>query len=425
MSLPKSLSFPSVKSNAVASVSSVYTCSPVNSSTNYQPGQIIQFDIPAGIRSQWMDPSQTYLRFTVNVSFTSGTTAAAWQAMPYDFIQNASLYSSAGSKNIEMLQSYSNAHTVLRDLYSDVSNKTSDSILLNASSTNQRVGSSLTAGSVTYAIPLASIIGLQSAGSVMLPLHALNAPLRLELTLASAAQALTLTNAPTGIAYQITTPTLSVGLITISDLSQQQITQMTGGVYNFSSVIYRTFRQSQPAGQASNTILIPARFSSLRSIMVSQRNASAQENSAAYSVTDRIRNYLQSYQFRVGSSYASQKPIDCTGNAVDAWMALRATLGEHLTAESLPTLLSRSDWTNDGVAVAGGNPGSFLIAQSLEPFSNQSALLSGTNTSASQCFLELNYDPAQTANIQACVLDAVVAADCLVTIAGGEMNISF
>ena len=104
----------------------------------------------------------------------------------------------------------------------------------------------------------------------------------------------------------------------------------------------------------------------------------------------------------------------------------RACLGEHLTAESLPGLMTRSDWTQDAAAVPGtSQPGSFLIAQSLEPFSNQSALLSGTNTSSSEIFLELNFDPTQTANIANCVLDSVVCADCLITVSAGEMNISF
>lgn len=425
MSLPKSLSFPNVRSNAVASVSSVYTCTPTNSSALYLPSTILSFDIPCGIRSQWLDPSQTYLRFSVAANLT-GTGSPQWQAQAYDFIQGVSLYSSAGSKNIEQVSNYNNVHCQLRDLYSSLDNKTSDSIMLNLGSSGLRTSAPIASGAFyTYALPLASIIGLQSADSVMLPTHALSSALRIEITLASANAALTCTGAPTAVNYQISSPVLSVGLITISDVAQAQITHMTGGVYNWSSVIYRSFRNVHAAQQASDSILIPARFSSLRSIMVSQRESANLENSAAY-LSDRIKNQLVSYQFKVGSSYATQRPVDCTNNAIDAWMQLRACLGSALSGEHLPTLLSKSDWMQQTSTLAGaGEPGSFLITQSLEPFSNQNALLSGTNTAGSQIMLELNYDPQQTANIKATTLDAVVCADCLLTIANGELNISF
>jgi hypothetical protein len=361
----------------------------------------------------------------VAVTLTGGTTPA-WQAMPYDFIQSLSLYSSAGSKNIEQVSNYSNVHCQLRDLYSDSTNRTSDSIMLNLGSSGFRTSTPLGSGTFyTFSLPIASILGLQSADSVMLPLHALNAPLRIELTLASANAALSCTGAPSAVTYQISNPVLSIGLITISDVAQSQISQMTGGVYNWSSVIYRSFRNVHAAGQASDSILIPARFSSLRSILVSQRESVNLENSAAY-LSDRCKNQLVNYQFKVGSSYATQRPVDCTYSAVDAWMQLRAVLGSALSGEHLPTLLSKSDWLNQTSTLAGaGEPGSFLIAQSLQPFSQQNALLSGTNTAGSQIMLELNYDPAQTANVKAVTLDAVVCADCLLTIANGELNISF
>ena len=184
MSLPKSLSFPNVKSSSVASVSSVYMCSPTSGAAAVLPSSIISFDIPAGIRSQWLDCAMTIFKFTVQVTLTAGTTPG-WQALPMDFIRSVNLYSSAGSKNIENLEVYSNAHTLLRDVYSDSPNcRTSDSIMLNLDPTKLRSSVAQASGTqVTYALPLASLIGLTSAADVMLPLHALNAPLRLEIGL--------------------------------------------------------------------------------------------------------------------------------------------------------------------------------------------------------------------------------------------------
>jgi hypothetical protein len=243
----------------------------------------------------------------------------------------------------------------------------------------------------------------------------------------SAAQSLTCTGAPSAVAYQITSPTLELGLITISDLAMGQIQSMTGGSYSWSSIIYRNFRQTHPQGQAQNSILIPARFSSLRWIVTTMREAANQENAAKYSVSDHIKNNLVSYQLKVGSSYASMKPIDCTGNAVSAYMALRALGGDAVSGEHMAGLIDRTTWSQQVSAVPGTDqPGSFKVCQSLMPYSNQSALLSGTSTQASPLFLDLNFDPtvASTA-IKSVVVDCLVAADSLCTVSSGDMNISF
>jgi hypothetical protein len=48
-----------------------------------------------------MDPTQTFVKLTLNVTLTGGT-APTWGAMPWDLIRTVSLYSSAGSKQIRV-----------------------------------------------------------------------------------------------------------------------------------------------------------------------------------------------------------------------------------------------------------------------------------------------------------------------------------
>jgi hypothetical protein len=383
MSLPKALNYGNgaqVKTNAVASVSSVYTCTPSNSASAYTPGTLLSFDIPTGIRSQWMDPTQTFLKFTVTAALVGGT-APTWGALPWDFIRTASLYSSAGSKQIESLDQYSALHTLLRDLGSDADNaRCSDSITFNSSDTGVLRASNFqnTGSSFTYVMPLASIIGLSSADDLYLPLHALNAPLRFEVLLHSADQALQTTGAPTAVAYQITNPSINVGLCTISDVAMSQIANMTNGVYNWSSTLWRNYRQVSAANQTINSIMIPCRFSSLRAILVALRPTASPENRLANSVSDRVKNYLQSWQFKIGSSYANAKPIDCSGNAVSAYMEFKRVMAG-LTSESLPTMIERAAWVKDVATVPAANtaPGAFVVSLEAQPFSNIQNLLSG------------------------------------------------
>jgi hypothetical protein len=431
MSLPRALNFGSgaqVKTNAVASVSSVYTATPSNSASAYAPGTLLSFDFPTGIRSQWLDPTQTFLKFTLTATLAGGT-APTWAAMPWDVIRTASLYSSAGSKQIESLDQYSCAFTLLRDLGSDNNNvRTSDTITYNGSDAGVLRASNFqnSATSYTYVIPICSLIALASADDIYLPLHALNAPLRFEILLHSADHAIQCTGAPTAVTYSITNPSINLGLVTISDVAQAQITSMCNNVYNWSSTLWRNYRQVSAANQTVNSIMIPCRFSSLRAILVALRPTVSQENRLASSVADRVRNYLTSWQFKIGSSYANAKPIDCSGNGVSAYMeAKRVMCG--LTSESLPTLIERTAWVKDTATApaAAAVPGAFMVALEAQPFSNIQNLLSGANTVGQNVYLELNFDSTQAANIVATTIDAFTQADALVTVSDGELNITF
>jgi hypothetical protein len=430
MSLPKALNFANgalVKQNAVASRSSVYTCTPSNSAQFYSPGTLVSFDIPTGTRSQYMDPTQTFLKFTVTATLTGGT-APTWSALPWDFIRTISLYSSAGSKQIESLDQYSALHTLLRDIGTDVNNaRCSDQIMYNSSSDVLRSSAfQNSATSYTYVIPLLSIIGLASSDDCYLPLHALDSPLRWEMLLHTADHALQTTGAPTAVSYSVTNPSINIGLVSISDVAQAQISNMTNNVYQWSSTIWRNYREVSAAQQSVKSIQIPCRFASLRAIFVAMRAAASQENRLANSVSDRIRNRLASWQFRVGSEYANSKPILCDGNAVSAYMEFKRVMAG-LTSESLPTLVERASWGKDDPTAPGAVavPGSFVVSLEAQPFSNISNLLSGANTVGQSVFLELQYDAQQTANIVASTIDTFCHGDALLTISNGEMNISF
>jgi hypothetical protein len=280
--------------------------------------------------------------------------------------------------------------------------------------------------SYTFILPICSLIGLASADDIYLPLHALNAPLRFEILLHSADHAIQCTGAPTAVSYSITNPSVNMGLVVISDVAQAQISNMTNNVYNWSSTIWRNYREVSPANQTVNSVQIPCRFGSLRAILVALRPSVSQENRLASSVADRVRNYLTSWQFKIGTDYANAKPIDCSGNAVSAYMeAKRVFCG--LTSESLPTLIERSAWVKDTATApsAAAVPGAFMVALEAQPFSNIQNLLSGANTIGQNVYLELNFDSAQAANIVATTIDAFVQCDALATISNGELSINF
>ena len=219
--------------------------------------------------------------------------------------------------------------------------------------------------------------------------------------------------------------------ITISDLAQSQIVSMTGGQFNWNSTVWRSHKSVHPAGQATDTVTIPARCDSMRSILVAQRLSANVNLATRQSNYERIRNLLTGYQFRVGSSFANPKPVDCTGSAVEAYMEARRVFGS-VTSESCPTLLTVADYAGDAplAPVANTTRGlyapdhpAFLIGLEMQPFSQVAGLISGTSTLASSVYLDLAY----AANSLAADINAFIEADALFTVDSniGTMTVRF
>ncbi|KAG5177233.1 hypothetical protein JKP88DRAFT_248919 [Tribonema minus] len=432
MSVPSELSFPKLRSAAVAAVSTTYKCTPSNSGSTWQPGNILQFDIPTGIRSQHLDPAQTWLYFEVTSTIAGGT-SPGWQAKPWSFIKQLQVFSSAGSQLLETTGEYGALFDILRTVGSTEDHaKYSDSITMNIDPTRPRQARAMVpdaAGMMKYAIPLSSILGLQTAGQMFIPTHALSSPLRIELTLQSAGAALACSGGTvTGATYSVSNPYISCGLITVSDICQQQLTQMvnqsSGGAYTFNAEIWRNYRNVHAANQLTNSILIPARFSSLKALLTVFRESAVLEDVTKYS-QDFIRSYLKNYQVKVGSSYVNPQPVDCSGNGVPAFMELKKVFCG-LTNQSQPTLITLADWVKDTstAPTTTSNGGAFMVGVELEPFSNN-RLLSGTSTVGTNMFLDLTFAPnaGNGEAVPALTIDSFVQADALFTIGGGQMTV--
>lgn len=416
MSLPKALSFPQTKASAVAAVASNFSCKPITGQT-WAPSSTISFDIPCGTRSTWLDTAGTYLMLDVSVSVTTTGTV---QFMGFDFIRSLNLYASAGSQNIESVNEYAVLHGMLRDLCSDHNNWTSDSLMLGSDPARTRVAATRTISSTAptifrFAIPLVSILGTLSAGSTYLPLFGLNAPLRLDIGLNSVANATAIVATAAGVGFTVVGASLQMTNVTISDLAQSQIMSMTGGQFNWNSQVWRMHKSVHPAGQVTDTVVIPSRCDSMRSILVAQRLAANLELGTRLSNYERIRNYLNSYQFRVGSSFANPKPVDTTGLAVEGYMECRKVFGS-VSSESCPTLLAALDFSGDAplapsaaVSVGTVDHGSFVIGLEMQPFSQVQGLISGTSTLANNVYLDLNY----SSSVAAADITSFIEADAL------------
>jgi hypothetical protein len=455
MSLPKSLSFPNVKNPAVACVSVQYKVSPT-SNTTFAPSSSCSFDIPCGQRSTWLNPANTYLSFTVTEAKDDGGHVIRHRTLGPNYISGYSLYSSAGSQQIESVSEYAVLHHAIRDLCSTKDNAASiDTLTYGTDSTSKwslavagvaggvavpaiafdvyaplaRQSAAKTRTSVTtYNIPLISILGTISGDSVYIPVHALNAALRLDINFASALSASMTDIASTANTFSIGNVFLNVEYLTISDTAQSQITQMTNNVYKWSSSRWSSFKYTHTAGTYTNSLVVPARFSSCRSLLATQRISAAIESERYNSINERTRNYLSTYQLRAGSNFVNPKPVSVTGTGIEAVQELRRIFANN-TTENMPTLLCdgefASDTTNSSATatVFDSAPKSFMIGCELESFS-QSQVVSGMSSLSNGLILDLIFAGAAPV---AAVWDVFIEADSVVTVDGstGQMGVVF
>ncbi|KAG5189038.1 hypothetical protein JKP88DRAFT_243300 [Tribonema minus] len=366
------LAYPQSKAVAVSAVSSKFSNVPVSGS--FSGGQVVSIDIAgSGQRSCWLDPSATILNFTVTVNLNGGT-APTWASHGYSFIQSLNLYASAGSTQIESVAQYNALHAALRDCCTSQDMvRTRDSITLGADPTRLRS-------------PVPNVYSTTTTATY--------SPLRLDIELASAASAIASggTAAATSATYAITGVTLDCEYITLADDAHRSICALTNNQFAWSSSQWKTYRTVHMAGAMSNAIMIPSRVSSMKSLLIAQREAAAEFDLSKSSVTQRLRNNLKQYQVRCGSQYINATPVSATGTALPAYIEA-VKVFSNPASESGCGLFASDSWALDtNVAPTSSSmEGSFIIGVELEAFSQNAKLISGHSTSANSLVAEIAF----------------------------------
>lgn len=367
-------------------------------------------------------------------------------------------------------------------------------------------------GELTVCVPLLSMFG--TLGCRMVPLHALSSPLMLHVYWESLANATCLQWTPghynisaggpvVGIPPDSTAPpqvglgngvapsvygsstTMTWGMsfrdveyhaniVTISGEAQAQIDMMTQGIYSISSSSYRHYSNRIPAGSSVNEILIPARFSSLKSLYSCMRPEINNGNGTAFTISDRIKNWMTDTQLRIGSSLFPAQPckmknnfyftpgatrpsVENSGSAPQAYSLLLNALGTSLNSLNIPCNMDSATYSanvrtgivalNDGsdaryyIGLARGSQAGFVLGFDLDSFGPSDTcsgpLNSGLNTLGVSIFLLLSCDARALGSnaisavgfnnslVVACQLDSFAHFDTVLTIQGGSAEVRF
>eukprot|EP00873_Tetraselmis_striata_P035333 jgi/Tetstr1/455597/TSEL_042409.t1 len=347
---------------------------PAYNGTTFGGQQTILINIPCGRRGHYLNTRMSYLRFSVKNKDTANTFQPDYTAA--SFIQSLSLYH--GANLLEQIHEYNALFHLFMDLQGSFEELIgAGNILYGTSGTTKREGATLAAASTTYfCIPLMSGIigGLQSK---YLPTGAMTGgDLRLELTLA-ATNAAVVGTAPD---WEIGNVELQLEFVEVTSEVDRMI-QQANPRYVISYESFANYTNSIESAEGQINKLIPARFSSLKTLYTIFRKQTDLTAAASKSVTSRPTCGLKNWYYSVSGENIPQTPVR---ENVESFAELQKALHVFGSADN-NSIFSLANYTG----TAGGSAdNAFAIGQNLEVLSHKSTLTeSGKNTLNTNCYL--------------------------------------
>lgn len=390
---------------------------PTTNKSQFNPGDMAVFYLPGGRRNTYLDTTQSYLRFTIRN--TDLTNALNVDNTATSIFNRLDVFHA--SNLLESVQQINVLYSYLFDMSITASQKSGLSTIFGSSITNNsRAGYQIAASTATvnsqatFCVPILSgVFGL--GADKMLPVGMLNDDVRVELTLET--QILGMVAAAATPAWIVQDFQMELCYVELSDEGENMVRSISSPerpIYLHGNT-WRHFVSTIPAATAGGvSYLVPARFASLKQLVVCPRRSSDTTVSTSYGVSSRVNPNFAYYNWRIGSAIIPSKPvylenISNTGGYAEAFMeiqrsqhsidnpsnasALIATY--YNVCDSLGTGLGLCGVTAAAAAGANSWSNSFAIAQELEEFAQRNdVLMSGMNTLSQQIFFEANINTA-------------------------------
>jgi hypothetical protein len=400
---------------------------PQGGTGTYNPGDTITINIPTRNNTALI-PSESYLRGNFNLILSGAATAATLESCGWhQFIQRIRVFH--GSNLLEDIDNYGQLAKILYDYQApedtvkgrfSITSGTNEEFsavgvaaaaLLNTRSVNRgRALGALGAATHTFpfAINLVSLVGAL-AGEKYLPLWEMTAaPLRVEIVLQSSLIRSMMVQGGTGLNFTATGINYSGEFLELPDSAVSAIKSGSSSPMQMVLPSWRSYTNSANIPAATQTQVsfpIPAKFSSLKNIVVATRSTAglaAQWPSSHCSFgvgkVDPATGALYSsgYQFRVGSevlpSTAPTSYPEIYNEAVKCFGSL-ADLQLQPSIDNTAFTLDAPNTVAGLVEASTEDSGAFLIGIDMEIYQNadKASIFAGTNTNTSDIFSIINY----------------------------------
>ena len=251
----------------------------------------------------------------------------------------------------------------------------------------------------TYCLSLISILGTLSSANYFPLFGCTSAPIRLEIQFVdSPAKAMCCPTAVTD--FQIDTIEYIGSYIELSDTAQKIVIGSLTNALQFSAPSFRNYQYTYNLANNSATQVnfpIPAKYVSLKSLIVSMRNVGAGVGVNAYFPLSSNTFGLTSYYFRIGSQTV---PAIAPSTTTQFFSEVCKTLGSisdlnHQPSIDIDSYAIATPTVNTAANITNGDiqSGSFFIGLDLENYqgSDKSQVYSGYNTSTDDIYCVMNF----------------------------------
>jgi hypothetical protein len=391
--------------------------------TTFGQSETITINIPTRNNTALI-PSESYLKGSLNLVVGTTTTATTLESCGFhSFIQRIRVFH--GSNLLEDIDNYGQMAKILYDYqmpedavkgrYSVTSGTNPEfSVLqaaaagdvLNAASVNRgrALGSlNVATHSFPFAINLISLVGAL-AGDKYLPLWEMTAaPLRLEIVLSTAAERSLMRLGGAITSYSWSSVNYCGEFLELPDTAISAIKAGSSSPMQVVMPSWRSYTNSQTLPATTQTQVsfpIPAKFSSLKNIVVASRNQAAVGTNGNFPLSHCSLGVgsanSQGYFFRVGAEVLPStaptsfpqiysEAVKCFGSLAD--LDLQPSITK--TAFELDQPVAVSNINNSYTTESGG----FLVGIDMELYQNadKAAIFAGTNTNTSDIFAVINY----------------------------------
>jgi hypothetical protein len=368
--------------------------------------QDVYFALPSG-RYSMINGQNSYLMFDATITIATASKIGGFSnGSASSVIRGMELI--IGNQSVELLDRYNNFAACVEDFQSKSRSLTMASILTGASATFVKCPNTLSAASpVTqrYAIPLYSSVLGTLASQVCPAVDGIRLKLTFE-TKDIATEECDDDGITVGTAAitscVITNINLGMDYLDVDPVIHSQLIQESGGVFKTHGTGVANFQTTLAAAAGSSaSILIPARYSSVKSYLTSFRNSLTTSSTAGlYNSFARYNPHIRQYSYRIDGRQYPSVPIVCHNGTVDLAGEVFIELIKCFDAANAVTFdcvfnLAQflSTGSLDTTATVPLNQDSFLIGVDFEEaVGGGRAVVSGKDTNSNNTFLEVQFN---------------------------------
>ena len=278
------------------------------------------------------------------------------------------------------------------------------------------------------------MIGSLSANNYIPLFACTSAPLRIELQLVDSVYKMCGNVNATASTMQITNCEFIANMIELSDDAMGMIQEsLSGSPLQFVVPDYRNYQYTITLTSGSTTQInfpIPAKFSSLKSLFVTQRvNGSAANGASAYFPHSSVANGIADYYFRVGPQIM---PPKAPNTLPEMFAELMKAIGGIATITHTPSIEYSAYSLNANTALNtttdanlnSAQSGSFYIGLDLENYPDvaKDTIFAGYNSNTDDIFAIIDVTPATSGSTR---YDAFAMFDCVVVFENGTSYVRF